>query len=169
MQSTAQISGHPIHPMLIPYPFALLSSALVFDLGARITGRESWSQTAQHLTTAGLGSAVVAAVPGIVDYVGTVPRQTSASRTATKHALSNLSALTCFALARSTRRYGGRLPNSGLALALMGMGLLTVGGLLGSSLVYHERIGVTDEDAPQLPAARDTMPAPSGLSSAAGR
>src|SRR5690349_21151900 len=73
MKSTAQIADHPVHPMLIPFPFALLSSAAVFDLGSRMTGKSSWSQTAAHLRSAGLGTALVAAVPGIVDYFGSVP------------------------------------------------------------------------------------------------
>jgi uncharacterized membrane protein len=42
MKSTAHVNGHPIHPMLIPYPFALLSSALAFDTGARTAGRVGW-------------------------------------------------------------------------------------------------------------------------------
>src|SRR5688572_14035435 len=96
MRSTAHINGHPIHPMLIPYPFALLSTAAVFDLTASMRSDQSWSQTARHMTIAGLGTALAAAVPGILDYFGTVPPRTSAHRSATQHALCNLSALACF-------------------------------------------------------------------------
>ena len=155
MKSTAHINGHPIHPMLIPYPFALLTSAVVFDVGARMQGgerRESWSQTASHLTMAGLGSALVAAVPGIVDYFGTVPRGTSARRTAAQHAISNVSALLCFTLAASTRRAERYLPNPGLALALLGTGLLSLGGWLGGHLVYQEHVAVVEGESPALPA-----------------
>jgi uncharacterized membrane protein len=151
MKSTAHINGHPIHPMLIPYPFALLSSAVVFELGARTGGRESWSQTAAHLTAAGLGSALVAAVPGIVDYFGSIPPRTTARRSATKHALCNVSALVCFGLSESTRRPDRRLSNAGLALAVIGTGLLSLGGWLGGELVYHEHIAVVDDEgAPGL-------------------
>jgi uncharacterized membrane protein len=153
MKSTAQIKEHPIHPMLIPYPFALLSSAVVFDVGSRMTGKSSWSQTASHLATAGIGTALVAAVPGIVDYFGSIPSGTRAKRTATTHAISNVSALACFALARSQRRPGGRLSNGALALELLGTGLLSVGGWLGGQLVYHEHVGVV-EDEPALTPAR---------------
>ena len=31
-KSTAQIAGHPIHPMLIPFPVAFLVATLVCDL-----------------------------------------------------------------------------------------------------------------------------------------
>ena len=158
MKSTAQINGHPIHPMLIPYPFALLSSAAAFDVGAKITARESWARTAAHLTNAGLGTAVAAAVPGIIDYFGTVPRGTKASRSATQHALFNVSALVCFALGRTMRRADGQLGPRGLALALLGTGLLSAGGWLGGELVYHDRIGVADDVARgYMPEARERV------------
>lgn len=144
MKSTAHLNGHPIHPMLIPYPFALLSGALAFDLGAAMTGRRALAQTAQHMTSAGLGTALVAAVPGIVDYFGTVPPHSNARRSATVHALCNVSALVCFAFAASTRQDDGRLSGGGMTLELIGTGLLSAGGWLGGQLVYHERIGVDD-------------------------
>jgi uncharacterized membrane protein len=149
MKSTAHIQGHPIHPMLIPYPFALLSSAALFDVGSRLCGRAGWSHTARHLMNAGIGSALVAAVPGVVDYFGTLRPGTTARRTATKHALFNLSALACFALAGARRKRDGRLPPAGLMFALVGTGLLSAGGWLGGELVYHQRVAVVDEDSSQ--------------------
>jgi uncharacterized membrane protein len=145
MKSTAHIDGHPIHPMLIPYPFALLSTAAVFDVAAAVTSRRTWCQTGRHMTVAGIGSALVAAVPGIVDYFGTVPPRTAARRSATQHALCNLSALACFAVAASRRHEDGRLPSSGLTLAIVGTGLLALGGWLGGQLVYLKHIGVADD------------------------
>jgi uncharacterized membrane protein len=153
MKSTAHIDGHPIHPMLIPYPFALLSTATFFDIGAALTSSGAWRQTSRHMTLAGLASAVVAAVPGIVDYFGTVPSRTQARRTATRHALFNVSALVCFAAAESRRHEDGRLPSGGLTLAIAGTGLLAMGGWLGGQLIYHERVGVDDTGRPTLPAA----------------
>lgn len=163
MQSTAHLNEHPIHPMLIPYPFALLTSATAFDVAARVTRRESLARTADHLTAAGLGTALVAAVPGIVDYFGTVPRHgASAQRSATQHALFNLSALACFALSRN-RVNGRRGPSDGgLALSLIGTALLSIGGWLGGQLVYHEHVGVV-ESGRRLPSgagpANDRLPA----------
>ena len=177
MKSTAQIDGHPIHPMLIPYPFALLSTAAVFDIGAALTSRSTWCQTARQLTVAGLGSALAAAVPGIVDYFGTVPPHTTAHRSATQHALCNVSALACFAMAESRRRADGQLPSDGLTLAIIGTGLLGLGGWLGGQLVYHEHIGVPDdgltrhrleshEDRAQVEPSRDTPERPPSSRSA---
>ena len=146
MKSTAQIAGHPIHPALIPYPFALLTTGALFDIGARM-GCGSWARTATHLTNAGLASALVAAVPGIIDYFGSVPARTEARRSATYHALSNVSALACFAAAQARRGEDGVLPESGVALSLVGTALLSIGGWLGGELIYHHHVGVVTEEA----------------------
>jgi uncharacterized membrane protein len=154
MKSTAHVYGHPIHPMLIPYPFALLTSAVGFDVASRMTGRNTWSRTAAHLTDAGLGCALAAALPGVIDYFGSLPAGSAARRTATRHALSNVSALLCFTLARASRQDDRHLPASGLALAILGTGLLSIGGWLGGQLVYHEGVGVAGHERPLLTKAR---------------
>src|SRR5215213_5295371 len=117
MKSTAHVNGHPVHPMLLPYPFALLSSAVAFDVAARMTRRSTWSATARHLTGAGLGTALVAALPGVIDYYRSIPSGTPARRHATAHALFNLSALACFAFAHTRRHENGHVPIGGLVLS----------------------------------------------------
>ncbi len=149
VKSTAQLLGHPLHPVLIPYPFALLTSSTVFDLAERVTNRPEFSRTAGHIATAGLGTAVLAALPGIVDYFGSVPRGTTARRQATQHALLNLSALACFALAESRRSRDRRQTAAGLSFSVAGTLLLSAGGWLGGELVYHDGIAV-NEDAPHV-------------------
>src|SRR5688572_7560956 len=39
MRSYASIKGHPLHPMLINYPFAFLTGAFAFGLAARAARR----------------------------------------------------------------------------------------------------------------------------------
>jgi uncharacterized membrane protein len=146
VRSTARVMDHPIHPMLIPYPFAFLSGAAAFDLVALARGSHTLGQTAAHLRAAGLGSALIAAVPGLIDYLTTVP-EGPPRNTATKHLLSNLSALGCFAGA--TLSHSGR-PNAGtIALEVAGTVLLSIGGWLGGSLSYHHQIGVDPEEVPR--------------------
>ncbi len=153
MKSTARVAGHPIHPMLIPFPFALLSTATVFDVIDQARHRQAsgieradhaFGRTAGHLQDAGLLSAVVAAVPGIVDCFGSVPRGTPAARHATWHAVFNSSALVAFVLARGERDADGAISERGLGLSLLGSLLLGAGGWLGGELVYHHHIGVDD-------------------------
>jgi uncharacterized membrane protein len=147
MKSSAHIKGHPIHPMLIPYPFALLTSATAFDAAARLSGRSELSSTAKHIGRAGLATALLAAVPGIVDYFGTVPRRPRAISIGAIHAILNVSALTCYAIAESQRDEFQQMSKGGLALSLAATGILSYSGWLGGKMVYEETIGVNDERA----------------------
>ena len=36
MKSKSVLLGHPLHPMLVPFPFAFLSGAVVFDVAGWI-------------------------------------------------------------------------------------------------------------------------------------
>lgn len=144
MKSTARVGEHPIHPMVIPYPFAFLSGAWGFRLAARARGSEALEQTADHLRTAGIVSAVIAAVPGIVDYFGSVP-DGPPKRTATLHAISNSSALVCFMAAALAARQGERTRDAVTRFETIGTALLSLGGWLGGQLSYHHRVGVVEE------------------------
>ena len=141
MRSTAHFHGHPIHPMLIPFPFAFLFGSLGFDLLGRIAGRDDWSRTGRSLQTAGLASVLVAAVPGLLDYLYTVPPRSSGKRRATQHLLSNVAGAALFAAARLSRE-ATRASNRGLALGAAGAGLMSLAGWLGGTLVYRNEIGV---------------------------
>ena len=143
MRSTAHIEGHPIHPMLIPFPFAYLFGSVCIDAWAKATNRPSWFRTATHMNAIGIGCALAAAVPGLIDYVFAVPPKSSARDRATNHAVSNVSALTLFALARLGRNHGEDRP-AGWAFAaeVAGASLLAVGGWLGGTLVFRNQIGV---------------------------
>ena len=77
MRSRAQFKAHPIHPALIPFPFAFLIGATVFDVLGMAAGNPEWSLTGGHLAVAGLISGVLAAIPGAVDFIYTVPPASS--------------------------------------------------------------------------------------------
>ncbi|MFN2624363.1 MAG: DUF2231 domain-containing protein, partial [Chthoniobacterales bacterium] len=59
-----------------------------------------WFRTARHMNALGIGSALVAAVPGLVDYLFSVPPRSSARTRATNHMIANVSALTLFGIAQ---------------------------------------------------------------------
>src|SRR5512138_2269594 len=140
MKSTASIKTHPIHPMLIPYPFAFLTGAWGFRVAAALSENEDLKTVSRYLVPAGLAAGLVAAIPGLVDYLGSVPPQSSAKARATKHALFNAGSLALFALSWLADRKRGRvLP---LALETAGTATLCVGGWLGGTLAYRNQIGV---------------------------
>jgi nitrite reductase/ring-hydroxylating ferredoxin subunit/uncharacterized membrane protein len=143
MRSSAHIDGHPIHPMLIVFPFAYLVGSACVDAWALATNHRRWFRTASHMSALGLGSAVVAAVPGLIDYVFAVPPKSSAKKRATSRMFANVSALGLFAAARAARKREDEPPAAwGLATEIAGMGLISVAGWLGGTLVYRNQIAV---------------------------
>ncbi len=72
MKSTAQIKGHPLHPILVAFPIAFFIGTLVFDIVSVIYNEDSFSRTAKYLNIAGIGCGLLAAIPGIIDYLMTV-------------------------------------------------------------------------------------------------
>src|SRR3546814_6826582 len=60
--STAAIRGHPIHPMLIPFPLAFLVGVLLTDLAYWATSDPFWARASLWLVGAGVVSGLVAAV-----------------------------------------------------------------------------------------------------------
>ena len=143
MRSKASFRGHPIHPALIPFPFAFLTGAFLFDAVGRLMGRPSLWMTGGHLAIAGVIAGLVAAIPGLIDYFFTVPPRSTGKRRATKHMLVNLLAVALVASAWIARRNMGDGPNAMvLGLELAALGLLTAGGWMGGTLVNRNQIGV---------------------------
>lgn len=101
-----------------------------------------WSAGA-YLSLAAVGSGLLAAVPGLIDYLYAVPPRNSGKSRATQHALVNGSALLAFALGWLFRDTATLQPGWG-TLALEGVGALLIlwGGWLGGTLVYRNPIGV---------------------------
>jgi nitrite reductase/ring-hydroxylating ferredoxin subunit/uncharacterized membrane protein len=141
MKSRASIKSHPLHPMLIVYPFAFLTGAFGFTAAAAATRKRDLRDVAGHLIPAGIVAGLVAAVPGVVDYLSVVPPQSSGRTRATKHALLNVTGLGLFTaswlLERSRRR-----PNVSLLIQGLGSAALSVAGFLGGTLVYRNQIAV---------------------------
>ena len=80
MKSKAHFKGHPLHPILVSFPIAFFIGTLVFDVLGQVYSRNDFHDTAMYLTIAGIGFALLAAVPGIVDYLFIVPPNSSAKK-----------------------------------------------------------------------------------------
>jgi uncharacterized membrane protein len=143
MKSRAVALGHPIHPMLIPFPFAFLTGAVLFDVAGWFGDVPSWWTTGGHLSLAGIATALVAAVPGLIDYLYTVPPKSSGNARATKHMLANLTAVAFFGAAWWIRGGTATRPDAVvLGLEIIGLGVLGAGGYMGGILVTRNLIGV---------------------------
>jgi uncharacterized membrane protein len=100
MRSKANIKSHPLHPILVAFPIAFFIGAFVFDVLSVLLDKEVFWQTGNYMVIAGIAGALLAAIPGIIDYFYTVPPKSSAKKRATKHGIINLLNvfLFCFAV-----------------------------------------------------------------------
>jgi nitrite reductase/ring-hydroxylating ferredoxin subunit/uncharacterized membrane protein len=142
MRSRAHVKTHPLHPALIPFPFAFLSGALAFDLLGLLRTDQALGVSAGYLTVAGLAAGVAAAIPGAIDYLYTVPPRSSAKTRATRHAAGNALALVVFALAFASRGADWQPTALTIGLELLGTIALAYSGWLGGTLVSRNMIGV---------------------------
>ncbi len=145
MRSAANIKGHPIHPMLIAFPIAFLVGAFVCDVVGVIFDSSGWWTFGAWLAASGIVTGLVAAIPGVIDYIYTIPPGSSAKKRATMHMIVNVAAITLFAIAWIMR--GGAATASEPAWLIVGieliaLGLLTSGGWMGGTLVYRNLIAV---------------------------
>jgi uncharacterized membrane protein len=156
MQTGTTVARHPVHPMLVPIPIGLFVAALAFDLAYASTREPVWAIVAFWDIVAGVTGALVAAVPGFLDYLGLRGRP---RRLATFHMALNLSVVALFVLNLWTRTEAGRAlvgprPGIPLALTVAGVLVLLVGGWLGAEMVYVHRVGVDDRPLAVEPPVR---------------
>jgi uncharacterized membrane protein len=146
-QTTAHIAGHPIHPMLIPFPIAFLVATFVCDLVFWRTGNSGWSTAALYLLGAATLMAGLAAVAGLMDFLG--DDRIRGLSAAWHHMIGNV-VVVVLALINWYRRYAGGdaavLP-WGLVLSTIIVLLLLYNGWRGWEMVYRHRVGV--EEAPE--------------------
>ena len=109
MKSTAHFKGHPLHPILVCFPIAFYTGTLLFDILAKTYSPE-FLFTAYNLEIAALISAGIAAVPGLIDYIYTVPPRSTAKKRGAKHALTNV-AVIIFFVAALIYRANNEVPN----------------------------------------------------------
>ncbi|MCU7552004.1 Rieske 2Fe-2S domain-containing protein [Chitinophagaceae bacterium LB-8] len=142
MKSKAHIKTHPLHPILVAFPIAFFIGAFIFDFLSLATTNLSFWQTGYYLSIAGITGALLAAVPGAVDYFFTVPPNSSAKKRATKHALINLLNVFLFGFAVYYR--GTEAASTYVILTIEGIGviLLSIAGWLGGTLVHRNQIGI---------------------------
>lgn len=161
MRSKASFRGHPIHPAIIPFPFAFLTGAFFFDVAGVATARDSLWITGGHLAIAGIGAAILAAVPGLIDYIYTVPPRSTGKQRATRHMIVNLAAVGLMVFASVARRGMVDGPNTFvLVLDLGALVLLTAGGWMGGVLVSRNQISVDHRYAGAGKWKEATIPAP---------
>ena len=145
-RSTAQIGGHPLHPMLVPFPIVFFVSTFVADLIFISNGEPGWATASMWLLGAGLVTAALAAVTGLTDFVG--DQRIRNLGDARMHMIGNVAAVLLEAVNLFLRYAGGAevIGSTGVILSGAAVLLLLFTGWKGGELVFRHRVGVTDSD-----------------------
>ena len=142
-RSTAQIGGHPIHPMLIPFPIVCFIGTFLADIIYVQSGDNGWASASYWLLGIGLATAALAAIAGLTDYLG--DDRIRRLGDALKHMLANVAAVVIeavnLALRIDNRDFIG---STGVWLSGLVVLLLLYSGWKGGELVYKHGIGVHD-------------------------
>lgn len=149
MKSKASVFGHPLHTILVALPIGLAIWALLSDVIYAVSDNMTWYDMAMWTGIGFAVTAVIAALPGFVDYL-TVAIKSDSRNMATVHMLSNLIVVALFIVAAAlawdeAATAGGRL-TAVIVLHAAGVGLLALSGWLGGEMVYRRHIGVIPDD-----------------------
>ena len=151
MASPASLGGHPVHPILIPFPIALWVFSLIADVIHLWRGNPVWRDwIAFYTLLGGIIGGVLAAVPGFIDWLSL--KNPEVVKIANWHARLNVIALLIFVASFYLRTTSGAGLVGGshtipFVLSLVGVILITVSGWLGGELVFKHGVAVERADA----------------------
>jgi uncharacterized membrane protein len=139
--STARIGGHPIHPILVPFPIVCFVGALLTDLAYWWTAEMMWADFSAWLVTVGAIMAWLAALAGLIDFAAN--RLVRAQPPAWPHVIGNAAVLilaTLNMLVHSRDAWTSVVP-IGLILSAVVVAILLFTGWMGWSMVYRYGVG----------------------------
>jgi len=146
MYSKVKIAGHPLHAMIVGYPIAFYTAALVAYIVYSVNADPFWFRVGVVANGAGVVMAVVAALPGFIDWLA-IPGAKKAKKVGLNHLLFNVSALLLFAVSFFMQwpKWNDAMPEVALAIILTGLGfiLTAIAGFLGASLIHNHHVGVS--------------------------
>jgi uncharacterized membrane protein len=139
----ARIGNHPIRPILVAIPIGLCSASFFADV-IRLSGLGSlvWFDVARYAIAGGIVGALLAAVPGFMDYLSITDARVR--DIAFAHSVAALFVVALYGLSLWMRWNGdqGFLP-----VAVSGVGLVLLGlvGWLGGEMVFVHGMGVAEQ------------------------
>lgn len=126
--------------MLVAFPMGLWVFALVCDVVRATGGDIVWQTVARYCIAGGSVGALIAAVPGLIDYFSI--DEAAMKRIANLHLAVNLGAVVIFAINMWLRF---RLPDNRylpMGMSIIGVLAIGVGGWLGGEMVYVKGMAV---------------------------
>src|SRR5689334_4734240 len=142
MKSKAHLKGHPIHPMLVPFPIAFFTGSFLFDLCGALLGKEELWRVSYWLQIAGVLFSLITAVPGFIDFLYAVPPKSSGKKRAAIHGITNVVTMLVFFCIWLYRQTPEMNIWTVIAFDVAGVVLLSIAGWLGGTLTFRNLIGV---------------------------
>jgi uncharacterized membrane protein len=141
IRSIIALHGHPLHPMLITFPIALLIGAFVCDVLFWWTADPFWARMAFWMIVGGLAGGSLAALSGIADFM-LVPsiREHVASWSHFILAIMAMSIAATNLMLRWNDEAAAILP-WGILVSALNVVMLSFAGWLGGNLVFRHLIG----------------------------
>ena len=150
---------HPIHPMLVHFPIGFFVLSFILDLvGLTPSPRPFLVPAAFYAMLLGIITALLAAIPGFVDYTD-IRRDHPGKGVATAHMILNLIVVAIYAAnlwMRAPTLTEPKISLMPLVFSIIGVGVLSVSGYLGGRLVYDEGIAVGRHKR-RTPTPQDTL------------
>lgn len=147
MQTKVNLKGHPIHPMIVAFPITFYTVTLIAYAVFNWANPDIfWFRLGYFCNLAGVGTALLAAVPGFIDWAFGIPKATPAKRRGLLHMSLNVSALVLFAIAAFSLRGLWNTPPESIGLpfwlALIGVVLTMTAGYHGWEMIATHKMGV---------------------------
>jgi uncharacterized membrane protein len=169
MHAKARLLGHPIHQMLIVFPLGLLGASLAFDLIWLGTRNTQFAVVSYWLIAAGILTALLAAVFGLIDWLS-IPSGTRAKQIGAVHGVGNVVVVGLFAATWLLRRGSGPEIPTGteITLSVLAVALALFTGWLGGELVDRLGVGVDEGAHLNAPSSLSGRPAAEEVLAGAG-
>jgi len=143
--STANLAGHPMHPLLITLPVGFFVATFLFDIVFWLTGQDVFATGAFWLLGAGIIGAALAAVTGLIDFFGDA--RIRALGDVWQHAIGNVIMVLIQLFSFYERyRYGtSAVVPLGISLSFISVLIMLFTGWKGGEMVFRHRVAVYDE------------------------
>lgn len=152
---------HPLHPFLVHFPIGLFVLSFLLDLASLIfRDYQGLVAASFYSIVVGVVMALVAAIPGFVDYID-IRNDHPAKKIAIYHMMLNLTVVALYGLnlgLRARNLDSSHTPLLPLLLSLGALVLLSISGYLGGKMVYdlgiaagrHRRLSATPQETYHL-------------------
>jgi uncharacterized membrane protein len=165
VKSRAAIKGHPLHPALVAIPIGAWFATLVGDIAYMRSADLFWYDFSYVAMSIGVIGALVAALPGLVDFFSVKMSEAGLS-VAKIHMALNLSIVAAYGVNLWIRHLHMALSTVdpmrwqlAFWLQIVSFAALGVSGWLGGELTFRHKVGVAegvDEEATAIGAGERT-------------